>query len=76
MTLYDRLNKAALRHAKAMAYQDFFSHTGADGSTVGQRLTQTGYIWRLVAENISAGQKSAPEAIRTGWIVPSIPTIY
>ena len=50
-----------------MAARDFFSHTGADGSTMGRRLTQTGYIWGLVAENIAAGQKGALEAIRT-WM--------
>lgn len=50
-----------------MAARDFFSHTGADGSTVGRRLTQTGYIWGLVAENIAAGQTGPMEAIRT-WM--------
>lgn len=64
---HSRLNKAAYRHAKAMANRDFFSHTGADGSTFGRRLTRTGYIWGLVAENISAGQRTPMEAITT-WI--------
>ena len=67
VTLHARLNKAALRHARAMANRDFFSHKGADGSTTGQRLTRTGYIWGLVAENIAAGQQSPMEAVGT-WM--------
>ena len=67
VTLNKYLDAAALRHARAMADQDFFSHTGADGSSMGKRLTQAGYIWRLVAENIAAGMKDPINAVRT-WI--------
>ena len=67
VTLDKRLDAAALRHARAMADRDFFSHTGVDGSSMGQRLSQAGYIWRLVAENIAAGQKGPIDAVRT-WI--------
>jgi uncharacterized protein YkwD len=67
VTLHARLNRAAQRHARAMANRDFFSHDGPNGSTVGQRVTQTGYIWGLVAENIAAGQQNPKEAIRT-WM--------
>jgi uncharacterized protein YkwD len=64
---HGQLNKAAYGHAKAMAVQDFFSHTGPKGSTMGRRVTQTGYIWGLVAENISAGQKTPFETVET-WM--------
>lgn len=67
VTLERHLNRAALRHARAMADQDFFSHKGPDGLTLGRRVTATGYIWGLVAENIAAGQESPMDAIRT-WI--------
>ena len=67
VTLDQRLDKAALRHARAMADRDFFSHTGADGSSMGERLSQTGYKWTLIAENIAAGQKTPIDAVRT-WI--------
>ena len=67
VTLHRRLTKAALRHARAMAARDFFSHTGVDESTPGQRLTRAGYIWGLVAENIAAGQHTPIEAVRT-WM--------
>lgn len=67
VTLNERLNAAALRHAKAMADRDFFGHTGADGSSMGRRLTEAGYVWSLVAENIAAGMREPIEAVRT-WI--------
>jgi uncharacterized protein YkwD len=63
----ERLTKAALRHAQAMADEDFFSHVGADGSRMGQRVTEAGYIWHLVAENIAAGMMTPSHAIDT-WI--------
>ncbi len=67
MTRNKYLEAAALRHARAMADQDFFSHTGADGSSMGERLTEAGYIWKLVAENIAAGMATPSAAVRT-WI--------
>jgi len=48
-----------------MAARDFFSHTGADGSTAGRRLIQASFIFDLVAKNIPAGQTGPMEAIRT-----------
>jgi serralysin len=61
------LDRAAERHAKAMADQDFFSHTGADGSIIGQRVSEAGYDWRLVAENIAAGIRDPVRVVGT-WI--------
>jgi uncharacterized protein YkwD len=61
------LDRAAERHARAMADQDFFSHTGADGSITGQRVSEAGYSWRLVAENIAAGIKD-PARVVASWI--------
>ncbi len=43
------------------------SHVGRDGSTVGQRVTRTGYEWSLVAENVAWGYDS-PEAVMKGWM--------
>ena len=50
-----------------MADRDFFSHVGADGSSSGKRVTQAGYIWGLVAENIAAGMVTPIDAVET-WI--------
>ncbi len=62
-----RLEKVAAQHATDMAVNDYFSHTGRDGSTPAQRVTRAGYPWRMTGENIAAGQLS-PEAAVTGWI--------
>jgi uncharacterized protein YkwD len=67
LTSHRYLDRAAGRHAKAMADQDFFSHTGADGSIIGQRVSEAGYNWRLVAENIAAGIKD-PARVVASWI--------
>lgn len=67
VTMDDRLTRAARRHAKAMADRDFFSHVGADGSRMGQRVTNAGYVWHLVAENIAAGMTDPSQAVEN-WI--------
>ncbi len=61
-----RLDRAARRHAQAMADR-FFSHTGADGSIIGERVSEAGYVWRVVAENIAAGIED-PVRIVGMWI--------
>jgi uncharacterized protein YkwD len=50
-----------------MASHRRFAHEGSDGSLVAGRATRAGYDWRLVGENIAAGQPSAREAVE-GWI--------
>src|SRR5258705_7668349 len=41
----DQLAKAAYDHSVDMNTQDYFSHTGLDGSSPGQRITAAGYHW-------------------------------
>lgn len=67
VTLNNQLTNAAQAHTENMAFQDFVSHTGADGSSVAQRVTATGYGWSVVAENIAAGHQTAAEVVQ-GWI--------
>lgn len=67
LSLNYRLSSAAQTHTQNMAFQDFVSHTGVDGSTVGQRVSATGYKWSLVAENIAAGYQTATDVVQ-GWI--------
>lgn len=50
-----------------MAAHRHFAHTGTDGSEVGMRATRAGYRWRMIGENIAAGQNSAREAVAS-WI--------
>jgi uncharacterized protein YkwD len=63
----NRLATAATGHANAMAAADFFSHTGANGSSISKRVSDVGYPWRLVAENIAAGMQGGREAVAV-WI--------
>ncbi|MET0091519.1 MAG: Ig-like domain-containing protein [Candidatus Thiodiazotropha sp.] len=57
------LETAAQGHSDSMAENNFFSHTGLDGSSPGDRITETGYIWRAYNENIAAGYNTKEEAM-------------
>jgi hypothetical protein len=61
------LEKAADQHTQNMALQDFFSHTGKDGSRPWDRAKSAGYESGTVGENIAAGY-GTPQDVVTGWI--------
>jgi uncharacterized protein YkwD len=61
------LATAANRHSTDMATRNFFSHTGSDGSDVGQRVSAAGYRWTAVGENIAGGQSSV-SSVMSGWL--------
>ena len=67
LTANAQLDAAARRHSDDMARTGNFSHTGSDGSTADQRVTDAGYHFRLMAENIAAGQGTADEVVRS-WM--------
>ena len=50
---------SALAHAEDMAKNQYFSHTGLDGSDILMRLKRTGVPFRQVAENLAAGGQSS-----------------
>lgn len=62
-----QLADAAQDHSEDMAKDDFFSHTGVDGSNVASRVQDSGYQYSTVGENIAAGQKTAAEVVE-GWM--------
>lgn len=62
-----QLAAAAEKHNDEMARTGNFSHTGVDGSTPADRVTEAGYRYRQMAENIAAGQTSAEEVVRS-WM--------
>jgi serralysin len=70
LTLNTQLLNAAQNHTQNMALQDFFDHTGKDGSSMGNRITATGYKFRSAAENIAAGS-STPEQVLSSWMTSS-----
>ncbi|MCU0501377.1 MAG: CAP domain-containing protein [Anaerolineae bacterium] len=61
------LNNAALRHSEDMARNDFFSHTGSDGSSPWDRMEREGYQWSRAGENIAIGYVT-PEDVMDGWM--------
>lgn len=61
------LEQAAVGHSEWMQANDTFSHAGADGSTVGTRVTAAGYAWKMVGENIAAGQPDVTSVI-AAWL--------
>ncbi|MCP5203109.1 MAG: thrombospondin type 3 repeat-containing protein [Pseudomonadales bacterium] len=63
------LETAATGHSADMANNNFFSHTGSDGQSVGYRATQAGYSWSAVGENIAAGiPLSSVSAVIQAWL--------
>ncbi|SEW30179.1 Uncharacterized conserved protein YkwD, contains CAP (CSP/antigen 5/PR1) domain [Cognatiyoonia koreensis] len=67
VTYNAQLNTAAQRHADDMLENDYFSHTGLNGSSVGQRVQAAGYNFRRVGENIAAGYQTETSVL-DGWV--------
>jgi uncharacterized protein YkwD len=63
-----KLEQAAQGHSQDMANNGFFDHTGSNGLGPGDRVTNAGYNWRSVSENIAAGQTSIAQ-VMSGWLV-------
>jgi uncharacterized protein YkwD len=63
----DALTEAAAGHSADMAARDFFEHTNPDGKTLGERVDEAGYSWRIVAENLAAGQTSVAQVVEA-WM--------
>lgn len=61
------LDRAAQTFAEEMARHDRMSHTGVDGSSIGDRVTRAGYRWSTVAENLGQGYPDPASLVR-GWI--------
>ena len=61
------LMSAAAIQSKDQATMGRVSHTGIDGSSMGQRCSAAGYGWRALAENAAAGYGSA-DSVMNGWM--------
>lgn len=56
LTANSALTSAAQSYTKTMALNDWFSHTGPDGSTLPSRAEAAGYTgWSYLAENLYKG---------------------
>lgn len=67
LTVDSRLRNAAYLHSQDMAVNNFFSHTGSNGSTFDQRVTAQGYTWSTVGENITVS-RTTPQAAVDAWM--------
>jgi len=62
-----RLTNAAAAHSADMVENDFFSHTGSNGSSLANRIDAAGYAWSGIGENIAAGPMTV-DAVMSGWM--------
>ncbi|MDW3117110.1 CAP domain-containing protein [uncultured Roseovarius sp.] len=67
LTPSEPLTRAAAAHARDLAQSGTFSHSGSDGSGVGQRVRRQGYGYCFVAENLAKGQGALAEVLQ-GWM--------
>jgi uncharacterized protein YkwD len=66
LTLNPILSAAAQAHSQDMAFNDYFSHTGSDGSDPTSRLVNQGYKFTYNGENLFAG--GDPYLAMTMWM--------
>ncbi|KAJ8566384.1 hypothetical protein ON010_g6742 [Phytophthora cinnamomi] len=67
LCMNSKLAASALRHSKDMAAKDYMAHDGSDGSTMEERITEAGFIWTAVGENVAAGQETVSD-VMTAWM--------
>ena len=58
LSVHFSLTAAARGHSQDLACNNFFSHTGSDGSSPFSRMIAAGYTYSLASENIYAGSGS------------------
>lgn len=61
------LSAASKTHSRDMAVNSFVSHTGADGSSFGQRAVAAQYLYFPSGETIAAGRSTASATV-TAWM--------
>jgi serralysin len=66
LALNAELSNTAQFHSQDLASQDYFSHTGKNGSSPWDRAEMFGYGMTAMGENIAAGQ-TTPAAVVEGW---------
>jgi uncharacterized protein YkwD len=61
------LTAVAQAHSQDMATHNYFDHNSQDGRSPFDRMTAAGYQFSTAAENIAAGQRTAPD-VMTSWM--------
>jgi uncharacterized protein YkwD len=67
LQLNPQLTTAAQLHSEDMGRTGRVSHIGSNGSTFGERIKATGYVYSRAAENVAAGQSSA-QSVMAAWM--------
>ena len=69
LSINEKLQKAARQHSVDMACKNYFNHTDLDGNSYDERVTEQGYEFAAVGENIYAGDNryNCPEQAYKGW---------
>lgn len=68
LTLVPELTQAARRHSNDMADNDFFDHTGSDGSNAGQRIETACYDWSAWGEIIGCRSDGDANEMVAVWL--------
>lgn len=67
LTMDARLTAAARGHSQDMATRGYFAHDTPEGVGMATRVTNAGYRWSAVAENIAMGYPD-PASVLSGWM--------
>ena len=70
LQVHNALQTAARGHSQDMACNDFFGHTGSDGSTPWDRAVRAGYNPTFIGENLymGSGSYNQPQAVVQAWL--------
>ena len=63
----EQLAAAAERESNDMVSKHFFNHTEPDGTTPGERVHGTGYVYQMIGENIEVNTDQPEDAV-TAWM--------
>jgi uncharacterized protein YkwD len=61
------VHTAAQRHSRDQARRDLMTHTGANGSDAGDRISRAGYTWSAWGENVAMGYPT-PRSVVRAWM--------
>lgn len=67
LVVNEKLQAAAKAHATDMADRNYYAHKSLDGRSSNDRMKSAGYISRMTAENIAAGQQTEAEVV-AAWL--------
>ena len=71
LVIHDSLTAAAMAHSEDMASHRKLGHSGSDGRSSSQRALGAGYAYRMIAENVAAGQWDAVQVVQA-WMNSSV----